>query len=136
MDKIINRLKKNIDSFNIDQLDEDIVVLREYNNINEYKNIIMDTLFSILESNPDEDFGMPGQIVHFLESFYKNGYEEKLLESLQRKPTSHTVWMLNRVINGSEGELLIKYNNFMNQLLKREDIDDALRLEISDFLND
>ncbi|WP_242499325.1 hypothetical protein [Flavobacterium sp. 140616W15] len=96
----------------------------------------MDTLFSILESNPGEDFGMPGQIVHFLESFYKNGYEEKLLGSLQRKPTSHTVWMLNRIINGSEGELLIKYNNFMNQLLKREDIDDALRLEISDFLND
>jgi hypothetical protein len=40
--------------------------------------------------------------VHFIEKFYRKGYEEKLLESISRRPTFHTVWMLNRLINGAK----------------------------------
>jgi hypothetical protein len=55
-----------------------------------------------LEIHPEWDFGMPGELVHFLERFYGRGYEQKLVESISRRPTVHTVWMLNRVINGEK----------------------------------
>lgn len=70
-------------------------------------------ILMLIEKNPNVDFGRPGPLVHFVERFYKNGYEEKLIESLKRFPTKHTVWMLNRIINASQGEYK-KY--FVNQL--------------------
>jgi hypothetical protein len=57
-----------------------------------------------MEEHPTIDFGMPGALTHFMERFYQRGYEEKLLESISRRPTSHTVWLLNRVINGAKSE--------------------------------
>jgi hypothetical protein len=54
-----------------------------------------------MEEYPVIDFGTPGPLVHFLERFYGQGYEDKLILSIQRKPTAHTLWMLNRLINGA-----------------------------------
>ena len=59
-------------------------------------------LLRLMERHPLTDFGSPGPIVHFVERFYKKGYEEELLLSLKRMPTLHTVWMLNRLINGTD----------------------------------
>jgi len=64
---------------------------------------VVEPVLRFMEENAEIDFGAPGPLVHFLERFYKNGYEEKLLESLKRKPTSMTVWMLNRILNGTKG---------------------------------
>ena len=47
-------------------------------------------------------FGVPGALVHYVERFYKHGYEAMLVESLKRRPMSHTLWMLNRLINGEK----------------------------------
>jgi hypothetical protein len=58
-------------------------------------------LLRFMEEHPDLDFGAPGPLVHFLERFYRRGYEVELLASLARHPTSHTLWMLNRIINGT-----------------------------------
>jgi hypothetical protein len=55
-----------------------------------------------MEEHSSIEFGTPGPLVHFVENFYGNGYEEKLLESFSRKPTMHTAWMLNRLINGAK----------------------------------
>lgn len=44
---------------------------------------------------------MPGEIVHTLETYYKKGLKQELLMSLERKPTFYTVWMLNRILNGT-----------------------------------
>jgi hypothetical protein len=62
----------------------------------------VDPILQFMEQHPDLDFGMPGALVHFVERFFGKGYEGKLVESIQRKPTSTTVWMLNRVINGTK----------------------------------
>ena len=59
-------------------------------------------LLRLMERHPLADFGSPGPIVHFVERFYKKGYEEELLLSLKRMPTLHTVWMLHRLINGTD----------------------------------
>jgi hypothetical protein len=62
----------------------------------------VDPILQFMEQHPNIDFGTPGALVHFVERFHRKGYEEKLIESVQRKPVAHTVWMLNRLINGTE----------------------------------
>ena len=59
-------------------------------------------ILRFMEEHPTVEFGMPGTLVHFVERFYQKGYEAKLLESIERRPTAHTVWMLNRLINGAK----------------------------------
>jgi hypothetical protein len=62
----------------------------------------VEPILRFTEEHPSVELGMPGALVHFAEKFYGHGYEEKLLESISRRPTRHTVWMLNRVINGAK----------------------------------
>mgnify|MGYP000866969615 FL=1 len=126
MDKI-DEIKKEIeiidtiDDSNISDLDalcEDII---ELNNEGWDTAILMDPLFRILEKNSDFDFGMPGQIVHTLEKYYKKGLEEELFKSLNRKPTFYTLWMLNRIINGtSDTKEKESYMEMLKSILKME----------------
>ncbi|NVB83601.1 MAG: hypothetical protein HOV81_34825 [Kofleriaceae bacterium] len=58
------------------------------------------TILRFMEANPSIDFGTPGPLVQFVERFL--GYEAALFESLSRQPMDYTVWMLNRLINGTE----------------------------------
>ncbi len=60
----------------------------------------VEPVLRFMEAHPDIDFGTPGALVHFVERFRGCQYTEHLVESVKRKPTSITVWMLNRVING------------------------------------
>jgi hypothetical protein len=62
----------------------------------------VEPILQFMEEHSAIDFGTPGPLVHFVERFYRNGYEDKLVESVQRRPTWHTVWMLNRVVNGTK----------------------------------
>jgi hypothetical protein len=62
----------------------------------------IEPILRFMEEHPDLDYGMPGPLVHFIEDFYLKGYEEKLIESVARRPTMLIVWMLNRVINGTK----------------------------------
>ena len=131
MDKI-DEIKKEIeiidtiDDSNISDLDalcEDII---ELNNEGWDTAILMDPLLRILEKNSDFDFGMPGQIVHTLEKYYKKGLEEELFKSLNRKPTFYTLWMLNRIINGTSDT---KEKEGYMEMLKS-----ILKMEIPDYL--
>lgn len=126
MDKI-DEIKKEIeiidtvDDSNISDLDalcEDII---ELNNEGWDTAILMDPLFRILENNTEFDFGMPGQIVHTLEKHYKKGLEQELFKSLNRKPTFYTLWMLNRIINGtSDTKEKESYMEMLKSILKME----------------
>ena len=131
MDKI-EEIKKEIeiidmvDDSNINDLDllcEDII---ELNNEGWDTAILMDPLFRILEKNSDFDFGMPGQIVHTLEKHYKKGLEQELFKSLNRKPTFYTLWMLNRILNGTSDT---KEKECYMEMLKS-----ILQMEIPDYL--
>src|SRR5262245_50050012 len=62
----------------------------------------VEPILRFMEEHPALDYGMPGPLAHFVEEFYLRGYEERLIESVSRKPTPLTVWMLNRVINGTQ----------------------------------
>jgi len=62
----------------------------------------VEPILRFFEDHEDLDMGAPGPLVHYVEKFYKAGYEERLLRSLDRKPTLKTLEMLNRLINGTD----------------------------------
>ena len=72
-----------------------------------------------MEEFPDADFGQPGPLTHFVETFYSNGYEELLCQSLKRRPTVHTVWMLNRIINVPKLANKETYVALLNEVMNR-----------------
>lgn len=56
-----------------------------------------ETLFALFERLEGKDLGSPGPIVQTLEKLAD--YQTDLIEAMQRKPTTYTVWMVNRVLN-------------------------------------
>jgi len=61
----------------------------------------VEPILRFMESHPTIDFGSPGPLVHFVERFHGAAYVDALVASIRRRPTAHTAWMLNRVINGA-----------------------------------
>ena len=59
-------------------------------------------LLTLAERHPQVEFGVPGPLVHTLET-YRGHYEPLLLASLERRPTATTIWLLNRLLNAMEG---------------------------------
>jgi hypothetical protein len=94
----------------------------------------MESMRRVIERNPDVALGSPGPLVHTLETFYKKGYEEKLLESLARKPTDLTVWMLNRLVNGAEGRTKESYLDLLTEIAENGANDESARRSASRFL--
>ncbi len=89
----------------------------------------VDSILKLMENNPEVDFGKPGPLVHFVETFYQKGYEEKLVESIKRRPTKHTVWMLNRIINGAEDNEKKHFLSILDNVLKTPNLDkDVIQL--------
>jgi hypothetical protein len=95
----------------------------------------IDPILEFMEAHPDLDYGMPGALVHFVENYHKKGYEEKLMNSIKRKPTPLTVWMLNRLLNGTrkwaEREVLI---STMRQAATHPKTDQETLARINEFL--
>lgn len=91
-------------------------------------------LLSYMENNPDIDYGMPGPIVHYMEKYYRNGYEQLLHDSVVRKPTVHTLWMLNRVINGSDKAEKDKYLLSLKEISNNKSLPENVREEAKSFL--
>lgn len=96
--------------------------------------LAIEPILRLIEKYPTTDFGSPGPLVHFIERFMGQ-YEEKLLESLDRRPTPLTVWMLNRVINGAKKKAtrltLIKKMESINQ---NPNVDNETKEEAMTFL--
>ncbi len=90
-------------------------------------------LLRLMERHPLTDFGSPGPIVHFVERFYKKGYEEELLLSLKRMPTLHTVWMLNRLINGTDQAEV--YLELLKEISENASYNKEIREEALQFLS-
>ncbi|MDP2269364.1 MAG: hypothetical protein Q8N23_00180 [Archangium sp.] len=59
-------------------------------------------ILQFMEANPDLDFGTPGPFVHFVERLPRSEYDPLVVASVSRTPTTHTVWLLNRVLNGTK----------------------------------
>ncbi len=91
-------------------------------------------LFKVFESFPDANFGSPGPYVHFIEKFYPN-YLEILKDSIRRRPTMQTIWMVNRILNSdlsvkTRNELL----NILKSVLKNSSANEFEREQAKEFL--
>ncbi|HPN69579.1 MAG TPA: hypothetical protein PLZ32_08665 [Saprospiraceae bacterium] len=94
----------------------------------------IEPIFRLIEKYPTNDFGSPGPLVHFIERFIGQ-YEQKLLESLDRKPTQLTVWMLNRVINGAKSKTMrLTLIQRLEGIIQNPNADNETRNEALDFL--
>ena len=101
----------------------------------------VEPVLRFMERHPDIDIGSPGPLVHFIEQSYRAGGDEReiyvqhVLASVRRKPTAHTVWLLNRIINvagaSERGSLL----RTLRDALNNPEADAATKDSIESFLN-
>jgi len=96
---------------------------------------ILEPVLRFMERHPLIDYGIPGALVHFLERFNAAGYEERLVESVKRRPIGVTVWMLNRLINGTK-ELHVRdrLRSVVKEVIKNSLADDDTRTKAAHFL--
>ena len=90
----------------------------------------VEPILRLFEAHPDTYFGAPGPLVHFVEKFYRHGYEAILCSSFSRRPTRQTALMLNRLINGSSGVQKEEYVEMFTQALQRSDLSRSTSDEI------
>jgi len=91
-------------------------------------------LLSLMERNELVEWGTPGPVVHAVETFFKRGYEPLLLESVCRAPTSHTLWMTNRVLNGVPENQQVQFLSAIRQAANRKDVSEEVRQTALGFL--
>ncbi|RWX01412.1 hypothetical protein [Flavobacterium cerinum] len=94
----------------------------------------IENILELMEKNPLVEFGTPGPLTHFIEKFYKERQEDYvnlLKKSVKDKPTVHTVWLLNRVINENKKQELI---GILNSISKDKEIKQEIRDVANNFL--
>lgn len=85
-------------------------------------------IFKFFEAHFDKDLGSPGPLVHFLEE--EDDYFTELQDSIARKPTEITVWMINRILNSEEQKNKKKWLSMLSAVVShphanKETIDSA-----------
>ena len=94
---------------------------------------LVEAVLEIIGTNPAVDFGMPGELVHFVEGFYRKGYEERLIASVRRNPTPHNIWMVHRCYNDMKNPLHEDFLKLIESLRNDDSISDEIKNEINDF---
>lgn len=129
-EQIIGALKaaaKPHEEYYID--DEVMEAINTYSNPYEFVAPILE----IIADNPSVDFGMPGELVYFVEQFYKNGYEELLIASVSEKPTPHNIWMLHRCYNDINNPKHEKFAEVIKKLKNEESVSTEVQAAIDEF---
>ena len=129
--KYSEEVRKAILSEDFYETNEVLAKVREEADSFEYVSFIL----RLMEENPNLDFGVPGPAVHFVEKFFQKGYEELLLESVNRRPTIHTLWMLNRIINSPALKDKEKYLSALKTISENENELDSVREGARSFLS-
>lgn len=127
--KILEVLTENIKKEDFEAIYEILNIIKEEDSM-----LYIEWILHFMEENPKVDYGMPGPLVHFMEKKYKKGYEKLLLESIKRKPTEHTVWMLNRILNDVNLEDRNVYMDVLKAIVKDSKYDEELRSLAKEFL--
>ena len=132
MDKneIIILLQKGINPYEEYYIEDEVMeAMLEYPNPFE----LVAPILEIIESNPDIDFGTPGDLVHFVEKFYKNGYEELLLKSVRKNPTMYNIWMLHRCYIDEDNPLHSKFVLLIKEIKEDESVSSKIKKVIEEF---
>ena len=103
--------------------------------INEYPEPfeLVEPILEIIGTHPRVDFGMPGDLVHFLEQFYKHRYEELLVSSVRKNPTAHNMWMVHRCFNDVNNLKREMFVELMKELKDDSSVSMDNKKEIDEF---
>lgn len=96
-------------------------------------------ILSLMEKYPLVEFGTPGALTHFIEDFHGQDaqfYDNCVVQSVTRNPTVHTVWLLNRIINGTEPKKREQYIQIMRSICDNQNIHNEIRTATQNFLED
>ncbi len=96
------------------------------------KRDALPAIFSFFEENHAKELGSPGPLVHFIEE--ENDYHQILKDSLKRKPTVLTLWMVNRIINGVPEAEKSEWLSVLELVVGNESADDISRAEATRYL--
>lgn len=124
------------------QLDDDPPLFLALNDLVESLADVADptpvfpAIFRFLEKYPAAEHGTPGPLVHLLEKTYPGGFESLLMKSLERRPTYHTVWMVNRLLNAPDiGKPdRVRFLEALKQAQHHQTIDEGARDLAAEFL--
>ena len=94
---------------------------------------LVEPILELIGTHPTVDFGMPGDLVHFVEHFYNHGYEELLMASVAHTPTAHNIWMLHRCYNNPKDPKRKQYTALVNELMKNDSIPEEIKREIQGY---
>lgn len=126
----IKEMEDRIDYHDFEEIQEDVIYKIQSANLG---RDAIEPLLRFMERHPLTNFGMPGAIVHYVEQFYKKGYEDLLIASIQRRPTLHTIWMVNRIKN--TGENSERYIEILTAILEKQAIEEEIKTSIKGFLS-
>lgn len=129
LEELIKKMEDHIGSDDFEQIEEECIEKVEESDLGLQA---VEPLIKLMERYPLADFGVPGAIVHFVERYYKKGYEDILYQSVKRSPAMHTVWMLNRICNDKNSP--DKFKKLLAETAIRDDIDNAIAKSAKEFL--
>lgn len=129
-EEIITRLQNAAKEDEEYYMDDDLI-----DAINEYPEPfeLVELILEIIGTHPRVDFGMPGDIVHFLEQFYKHEYEELLVSSVRKNPTAHNMWMVHRCFNDVNNPNREMFVELMKELKDDSSVSMDIKKEIDEF---
>ena len=129
-EEIITRLQNAAKEDEEYYMDDDLI-----DAINEYPEPfeLVEPILEIIGTHPRVDFGMPGDLVHFLEQFYKHGYEELLVSSVRKNPTAHNMWMVHRCFNDVNNPKREMFVELMKELKDDSSLSMDIKKEIDEF---
>ena len=119
----------NEDASGIEKLD----LLTEELLKSEQPKLAADLMLHFMERLDESDLGAPGPLVHTLEKL--PGYEVNLFESVARKPTPLSLWMINRILNvTTEDDRRRHLITIFQESLSHQLASDETRQQAEDFL--
>ena len=89
-------------------------------------------ILEFISEHPEVDFGSPGYLVHFVERFYYQGYEDLLMEVVGKNPTLHNIWMLHRCCNDNDPNLVRQIQALVGELKKDKTLDSQVKTMLED----
>lgn len=134
IEKAFAELEANIDQDELYLADYQTALVQQLENCDPEKYIRR--VFGLFEKYPSADWGMPGELVHYLESLDGVLRERELIASVERCPVSHTLWMLNRQCNSKRTkEEAEPYCGIFRAVMERDGISDGIRNEVRSYLD-
>lgn len=94
---------------------------------------LVEPILEIIGTNPTVDFGMPGDLVHYVECFSEKGYEELLIASVKKNPTAHNIWMVHRCYNDIENSLRKEFKLLITELKTDSSVPQEIKGVIDEF---